>query len=53
MSFIVGAKIPHEPYVVQRWRREHLRQDIGDGHIFTLAGRAEWRPPRAGDLLPG
>jgi Transposase DDE domain len=35
LSFILGAKIPHEPYVVKRWRREHPGQDIPDGHIFT------------------
>jgi Transposase DDE domain len=35
LSFILGAKIPHEPYVVKRWRREHPGQDIGDGQIFT------------------
>ena len=47
LSFILGAKIPHEPYVVGRWRREPPGQDIPDGHIFTqpLAGRAEQRPP--------
>jgi hypothetical protein len=35
LSFILGAKIPHEPYVVQRWRRQHPGQDIGDGQVFT------------------
>ena len=35
LSFILGARIPHEPYVVQRWRRAHPGQDIPDGHIFT------------------
>jgi hypothetical protein len=35
LSFILGAKIPSEPYVVQRWQREHPGQDIPDGHIFT------------------
>jgi hypothetical protein len=35
LSFVLGAKIPHEPYVVKRWRREHPGQDIPDGHIFT------------------
>ena len=35
LSFILGAKIPHEPYVVKQWRREHPGQDIPDGHIFT------------------
>jgi hypothetical protein len=35
LSFILGARIPHEPYVVKRWRRQHPGQDIPDGHIFT------------------
>ena len=35
LSFILGAKIPHEPYVVQRWRREHPGEQVADGHIFT------------------
>jgi Transposase DDE domain len=35
LSFILGMKIPHEPYVVTWWRREHPGQDIPDGHIFT------------------
>ena len=35
MSFILGAKIPSEPYVVTQWRREHPGQDIPDGEIFT------------------
>ena len=35
LSFILGAKIPHVPYLVAQWRREHPGQDIGDGHIFT------------------
>jgi hypothetical protein len=35
LSFILGAKIPHEPHVVQRWRHEHPGEQIPDGHIFT------------------
>jgi Transposase DDE domain len=35
LSFILGARIPHVPYVVSRWRREHPGQDIPDGQIFT------------------
>jgi hypothetical protein len=35
LSFILGAKIPYEPYVVKQWRREHPGHDIGDGQIFT------------------
>ncbi len=35
LSFILGAKIPHVPYHVAQWRREHPGDDIPDGHIFT------------------
>ncbi len=35
LSFILGAKIPSEPHVVKRWRREHPGEPIGDGQIFV------------------
>jgi hypothetical protein len=35
LSFILGMRIPQEPYVVKRWRREHPGEDIPDGHIFA------------------
>jgi hypothetical protein len=35
LSFILGMKIPHLPYVVAQWRREHPGEDIPDGHVFT------------------
>ena len=35
LSFILGMKIPHVPYVVARWRREHPGEQIPDGHVFT------------------
>ena len=35
LSFILGMKIPHVPYVVAQWRREHPGEHIPDGHIFT------------------
>jgi hypothetical protein len=35
LSFILGMRIPHVPYVVKQWRREHPGCDIPDGHIFT------------------
>jgi Transposase DDE domain len=35
LSFILGMKIPHVPYVVAQWRREHPGQGIPDGHVFT------------------
>ena len=35
LAFILGMKIPHVPYAVAQWRREHPGQDIPDGHVFT------------------
>jgi len=41
LSFILGMKIPHVPYVVKQWRREHPGEEIPDGHIFTQPWPAE------------
>jgi hypothetical protein len=35
LSFILGMRIPHVPYVVARWRREHPGEEIPDGQVFT------------------
>jgi hypothetical protein len=35
LSFILGMKIPHVPYVVKQWRRDHPGDQIPDGHVFT------------------
>jgi len=35
LSFIIGERIPHIPYQVQKWRREHPDEQIPDGHVFT------------------
>jgi hypothetical protein len=35
LSFILGMKIPHVPYALAQWRREHPGEQIPDGHIFT------------------
>ena len=35
LSFILGARIPHVPYQVAQWRREHPGEPVPDGHIFT------------------
>jgi hypothetical protein len=35
LSFILGARIPHEPYVVKRWRQERPGEEIPDGQVFT------------------
>jgi len=46
LSFILGARIPDVPYVVDQWRTTHPGTDIPDGHIFTQpwpAGPADKR----------
>ncbi|HEX5297451.1 MAG TPA: IS1634 family transposase, partial [Streptosporangiaceae bacterium] len=35
LSFILGMRIPHVPYVVAQWRREHPGEKIPDGQVFT------------------
>ena len=35
LSFILGMKIPHIPYAVAQWRRQHPGQDIPGGVLFT------------------
>jgi Transposase DDE domain len=35
LSFILGMKIPHVPYIVGEWRRQHPGEDIPDGHVST------------------
>jgi hypothetical protein len=35
LSFILGTKIPDEPYAVAQWRREHPGQDLPDRQVFT------------------
>jgi len=35
LSYIIGARIPEEPYQVKKWRKVHAGQDIADGRVFT------------------
>lgn len=35
LSFIIGARIPDIPYVVDRWRRTHPGEAFADGQVFT------------------
>ncbi len=35
LSFILGMKIPHIPYVIKQWQHEHPGQDMPDGLILT------------------
>jgi hypothetical protein len=41
LSFILGARIPDIPYLVDKWRREHPDRQIPDGHVFTQRWPAE------------
>jgi hypothetical protein len=46
LSFILGVRIPEEPYVVAEWRKAHPGEPTPDGHIFTQpwpAGPADRR----------
>lgn len=35
LSFILGAKIPHVPYLIDKWRCEHPGEQVPDGHVFV------------------
>ena len=35
LSYVIGARIPEEPYQVKQWRRDHPGTEIADGHVFT------------------
>jgi hypothetical protein len=48
LSFILGAKIPHVPYLVAQWRREHPGQEIPDGHVFIQPWPATDKQKSAG-----
>src|SRR5215210_1543554 len=48
LSFVLGAKIPHVPYLVAQWRREHPEQDIPNGHVFVQPWPATDKQKTAG-----
>lgn len=48
LSFILGAKIPHVPYLIAQWRREHPGADIPDGHVFDQPWPATDKQKAAG-----
>nr|WP_328829992.1 IS1634 family transposase [Nocardioides acrostichi] len=53
LSYIIGARIPHEPYQVKQWRREHPDAEhpdaeIPDGHVFTAPWPANAKKRAAG-----
>ncbi len=35
LSYIIGARIPAEPYHVKQWRRKNPDTEIADGQVFT------------------
>lgn len=35
LSFIIGARMPQEPYVLTSWRKAHPEQDLPDGLVLT------------------
>jgi hypothetical protein len=47
LSFILGTRIPEEPYVVRQWRREHPGQDIPTGTPSPSPGRPPERRKHA------
>ncbi len=51
LSFILGMRIPAEPYVVTRWRREHPGQDIPDQMVFTQPWGAGPRDSRRDQVI--
>ncbi|HEX5200921.1 MAG TPA: IS1634 family transposase, partial [Actinoplanes sp.] len=37
LSFILGARIPEVPYVVDKWRKDHPEESFEDGQVFRQA----------------
>ncbi len=35
LSFIIGARLPQEPYVIMAWRTAHPGQELPNGQVFT------------------
>lgn len=35
LSFVLGAKIPHMPYVISKWRADHPDVDYPDGQVWA------------------
>ena len=48
LGFIVGARIPGEPFAVADWRRRHPGQDVPDSRVFaqptSIGTKAKPRP---------
>ena len=48
LSFILGAKIPYVPYLVQQWRAQHPGAELPDGHVFVQPWPATDKQKTAG-----
>jgi len=48
LSYIIGARIPEEPYQVKKWRAANPDAEIPDGHVFTQPWPAPSAKKRAG-----
>ena len=35
LSFIIGERVPKEPFVISEWRRKHPGVEMADGQVFT------------------
>ena len=46
LSYILGAKMPRVPYVIDQWRKDHPGQDVPDG--LTLTARWPGGPSTTG-----
>jgi hypothetical protein len=51
LSFVLGAKTPHVPYVVSKWRADHPGQEIPDGHVFTQPWPATAKEKRRDQVI--
>lgn len=51
MHFILGARIPQVPHVIDAWRREHPDQQPADGQIFTQPWPASPTDGRADQVI--
>ena len=48
LFYIIGARIPEEPYQVKKWRRDHPGEPIPDSHVFTAPWPATGAKKAAG-----
>jgi transposase len=51
LSFILGARIPDVPYVVDQWRLEHPDEQIPDGQVFVQPWPAGGKDKRRDQVI--